>query len=145
MNATLWPAPSLNEIGVAPTSSADPRYTSTAASSGWPRLMRFTTKAYPERVISPGFHSRASSSVSASCQATSCFPLGSEKPPSTNADLATSNSRKVTASSPPSDRLMMQRSSSGSRQMAPFQNQLAFSDFDNASRSMTVRQFGVSR
>src|ERR1700733_1564749 len=142
MKATVWPTPSLNEIGETPTSSADPRYTSTAESSGWPRLMRFTTKAYPERVISPGFHSRASSSVSASCQATSCLPLGSEKPPATNADLARSNSRKLTASSPPSDKLTMQRCCSGSRQTAPFQNQLAFSDVDNASRSMTVPQFG---
>src|SRR5580692_1363885 len=144
MNAALWPAPSCNAMGDAPTSSGDPRYTSTAVSSGWPRLMLFTTKAYPERVVSPGFHSRASSNVSASSQATSCLPLGSEKPPSTNADLARSNSRKVTASSPPSDKLTMQRSSSGSRQMAPFQNQFAFSDFDSASKSMTVRQFGAA-
>ena len=97
---------------------------------------------YPDAVISPGFHSRDTSSVSIPIHAVFCLPLGSTKPSFTNARVVTSNSRTVTASSPPSESIRRHRRSAGCAQSAPCHTQLAFSAFASASRSSTVVQTG---
>src|SRR5665213_850840 len=97
---------------------------------------------YPDVVRSPGCHSRAMSNVFGSSHVLLCLPCGMTKPSFTKLLDFRSNSRLVTASSPPSDRLRMQRVSAGSAQSAPFQNQFAFSAFDSASRSRTVCHAG---
>ena len=60
-------------------------------------------------VIVPGPQSRATISVSSSSQSAVCLLIGSVKPPSTNDLVVRSNSRTVSASVPPSERLTRQR------------------------------------
>ena len=62
-----------------------------------------------DAVIVPGPQSRARISVSSSSQAMSCRLRGSVNPPSTNDLVVGSNSRTVSASSPPSDSAIRQR------------------------------------
>ena len=90
----------------------------------------------------PGPQSRATIRVSRSIQSTSCLLWGRVKPSSTKRLVARSNSRTVTASSPPSESDSRQRVSAGRWQVAPFQTQLAPCDAESASRSSTVRHSG---
>jgi hypothetical protein len=77
-----------------------------------------------------------------SSQLTFCLPSGSTKPPSTKVRVVVSNSRIVTASLPPFDSETRQRVSSGGRQPAPLNTQLAFSALDRASMSRIVSHCG---
>ncbi len=79
-----------------------------------------------------------------SSQETFCLPSGSTKPPATKALVVVSNSRIVTASLPPFDRVTRQRVSSGGRQPAPLNTQLASSALDRASMSRIVSHWGVA-
>ena len=92
----------------------------------------------------PPPQSRERIRVSASSQSAVCLLFASTNPPGTNDLVVRSNSRTVSASSPPSESATRQRRYSGGLQLAPFHTQLAFSAAERASRSITVSQTGAA-